>query len=211
LKKKLPIATAKRLPLYHEYTSAMESQGSKWTTSNMIANALGLTPSTIRQDLKHLVKIDSSPFGYNTKSLKKVLEEALGITTGANMALVGVGRLGQALFHHRTFRDNGFIIKALFDIKKDLTGKRFGKVSIYPLGRLPEIIKKKKITIGIVATPPESAQHVTDLLVDADIKGIWNFAPTNLRTPPHIMVENANLCPSLFLLKFKIKIQNGLF
>jgi len=206
LKKHIPIATTKRLPLYHEYVSRMESEGSKWVSSFMIANALGLTPSTIRQDLKHLEAIESSSFGYSTKSLKKVLENALGVTTGANMVLVGVGRLGQAIVHHKMFKEKGFVIKALFDAKEDLIGKRICNIPIYPLGRLPEIVKKKRISIGIVTTPVESAQYVTDLLVDANIKGIWNFAPINLRVPPNVAIENVNLCPSLFLLAFRIKL-----
>ncbi|MEN6473956.1 MAG: redox-sensing transcriptional repressor Rex, partial [Syntrophaceae bacterium] len=58
---------------------------------------------------------------------------------------------------------------------------------------------------GVIATPAESAQGVADLLVAANIKGIWNFAPINLRVPPQVIIENVNLLPSLFTLAFKIK------
>jgi len=207
---KIPIAVSLRLPLYYEYISYMATQGSIWVSSYMIAKALGLTPSTVRQDIKYLGKIDSSYFGYSITRFKMVLEQALGICEGANLALVGVGRLGLALVHYKNFKEKGFIIKALFDKHQDLINTRINNIPVYPPGRIGEIIKKGKISIGIITTPLDAAQSIADLLIDAGIKGIWNFAPINLKTPPHITVENVNLCPSLFSLVYKIKMRKGL-
>ncbi len=207
---KIPIAVALRLPLYYEYISYMETQGGIWVSSHLIAKALGLTPSTVRQDIKYLGKIDSSYSGYNITSFRTVLERALGISEGANLALVGVGRLGLALIHYKKFKEKGFIIKALFDKRQDLINTRINNIPVYPPGRIGEIIKKEKISIGIITTPLDAAQSIADLLIDADIKGIWNFAPINLKTPHHVTVENVNLRPSLFSLVYKIKMSKGL-
>ena len=46
--------------MYHEYVTRMEAQGCRWISSNMIAGYLDLTPSTIRQDIKYLGRINSS-------------------------------------------------------------------------------------------------------------------------------------------------------
>ena len=202
----IPAAVSSRLPLYYEYVMHMEAQGSRWVSSNMIASALDLTPSTIRQDIKYLDKIYSSSFGYSTQSLRLVLEDALGISSGTNMALVGVGSLGHALINYKGFKDKGFIVKALFDSNKELVDQDVDGIKIWPVGRMNEVVKRERISIGIIATPASAAQQVADAMVDANISGIWNFAPINLRVPPHVSIENVNLMPSLFSLSFKIKV-----
>ncbi len=202
----IPSAVSSRLPLYYEYIVHMEEQGSRWVSSNMIASALDLTPSTIRQDIKYLDKIYSSSFGYSTQSFRLVLEDALGISAGTNLALVGVGSLGHALTNYRGFESKGFIIKALFDSDPALVDTEVNGVKVWPLGRMNEIVKRERISIGIIATPADAAQQVADAMVTAKINGIWNFAPINLRVPPHVSIENVNLMPSLFSLAFKIKV-----
>ncbi len=202
---KIPLAVSARLPLYYEYIAHMEAQGSKWISSNMIASSLGLTPSTIRQDIQYLGKIHSSSFGYSTASFKAILEEVLGISSGANMALVGLGSLGFALLRYPGFREKGFVIRAIFDKREDLIDTRILGVPAYPVGRMPEVIKRERITIGIITTPADVAQQVADLMADASIKGIWNFAPINLRVPPDITLENVSLFPSLISLAYRIK------
>jgi len=202
---KIPLPVAERLPLYYEYITRLEEQGCRWISSNMIAAYLDLTPSTIRQDIKYLGRIDSSSFGYNMRSFRAVLEETLGISAGANIALVGIGSLGLALVHHKGFREKNFAIKALFDKREDLINTEIDGIPVYPVGRMAEIIKRERITIGIITTPAHAAQQVADLLIGANIRGIWNFAPINLRVPAHVTVENVNLIPSLFTLAFKIK------
>lgn len=202
---KIPIPVALRLPLYHEYVSRMEAQGCRWISSNMIAGYLDLTPSTIRQDIKYLGRIDSSSFGYNAGSFRLVLEKTLGISSGANLALVGIGSVGSALIHYKGFREKNFTIKALFDKREELIDTQIEGITVFAVGRMAEVIKRERITIGVIATPADSAQAVADLLVAANIKGIWNFAPINLRVPPQVIIENVNLLPSLFTLAFKIK------
>ena len=202
---RIPLPVAMRLPMYHQYITYMINTGCQWISSNVIAKSLGLTPSTIRQDIKYLDKIESSSLGYSTKSFKKILENVLGISAGANIALVGAGSLGMALAHYRGFKDKGFEIKAMFDKKTNIVDQGIDGVPVYPLGRISEIIKKDRITIGIITTPAEVAQEVADILVNAGIKGIWNFAPINIQVPPNIALENVNLMPSLFSLAFKIK------
>jgi len=206
---KIPMAVTIRLPLYYEYLRNMKNQGAKWVSSNMIASSLGLSPSTIRQDIKYLDKINSSSYGYSTNNFCYVLENVLGISHGANMALVGVGSLGLALVRYKGFWQNNFIIKALFDKQSSLIDTVVENVAVYSVGRLSEIVKRERITIGIITTPADVAQQVSNQLVDANIHGIWNFAPINLRVPGSVSLENVTLCPSLFSLAFKIKSMNS--
>ncbi|MEA2101609.1 MAG: redox-sensing transcriptional repressor Rex [Thermodesulfobacteriota bacterium] len=201
----IPAAVSSRFPMYYEYVCLMEEQGSEWISSNMMASALGLTSSTIRQDIQYIGRIRSSSFGYSTNSFRLLLEAILGIAVGANMALVGVGSLGSAILRYQGFRAKGFIIKAVFDKRKDLIGSRVNKMEVYPVGRMAEMVKRKNITIGVITTPPDVAQSIADTMVSTQIRGIWNFAPMSLRVPSNVALENVSLCPSLFSLSFDMK------
>jgi redox-sensing transcriptional repressor len=70
---------------------------------------------------------------------------------------------------------------------------------------MSEVILSERITIGIIATPPSSAQEVADALAASNIKGIWNFTPVALKVPKHVRVENVNVLPSLFKLSLLMK------
>jgi len=54
--------------------------------------------------------------------------------------------------------------------------------------------------LGIITVPVEHAQEICDRLVACGIRAIWNFAPTILRVPEGVMVENENLASSLAIL-----------
>ncbi len=202
---KIPVPVAARLPLYYEYLLDMEKSDMLFISSNKIAEHLGYTPSTIRQDMMSLGKIDSSSNGYSISSLKEALEDVLGISKGANMALIGIGSLGLALAHSRQFMEKNFIIRALFDKKPDIIGSVIDGIPVYPMDVMPEVIQSERITIGIIATTPSSAQEVADALIESNIKGIWNFTHVALKVPRFVRVENVNVLPSLFRLSLLIK------
>jgi redox-sensing transcriptional repressor len=202
---KIPLPVAARLPLYYEYVLDMENAGGLSISSNMIAGHLGFTPSTIRQDMMSLGKLDSSSSGYSISSLKTALEDVLGISRGANMALVGIGSLGLALAHSRQFMEKNFIIKALFDKRPGIIGSVIDGIPVYPMDVMTEVILNERITIGIIATSPSSAQDVADALIASNIRGIWNFTPVALKVTTHVRVENVNVLPSLFKLSLLMK------
>ncbi|MFC1491537.1 hypothetical protein ACFLQ0_02990 [Nitrospinota bacterium] len=62
-----------------------------------------------------------------------------------------------------------------------------------PMSKLGSVIRAGKIEIGIVAVPNEGAQSVVTRLVEAGVKGILNFAPTQVTAPPHVKINNIDL------------------
>ena len=46
------------------------------------------------------------------------------------------------------------------------------------------------VKIGIITVPDSEAQKVCDLLVESGILAIWNFAPTHIKAPEEILVQN---------------------
>jgi len=51
----------------------------------------------------------------------------------------------------------------------------------------------------------EYGQDIADKFVRSGIKGIWNFAPTDLKVPEDVVVENVHLNESLFTLSYLLK------
>ena len=82
---------------------------------------------------------------------------------------------------------------ALFDnnpLKHDVT---IGDKKVYPLEELKGLAKEMDVDIAILTVPYDAAQPVTDYMVEAGIKYIWNFAPVVLAVPDDVQVWNENL------------------
>jgi redox-sensing transcriptional repressor len=140
--------------------------------------------------------------GYYVSGLKAELQKILGLDREWQVALVGFGNLGSALFHYKGFARQGFRIAAIFDDDPAKLGQAAGGVPILPLSDLPREAKARNLQLAIVAVPAESAQHVTDTLVGAGIRAILNFAPGRLRAPKDVRFKNVDLSIELETLSF---------
>jgi len=79
---------------------------------------------------------------------------------------------------------------AAFDEYQKKTGKKVNGVKIYPLERAPEIIKKCRADIGIIAVPKEQCQEVADYMVLSGLHRILNFAPHSINVPEKVQVRS---------------------
>ena len=115
------------------------------------------------------------------------------------------GHLGTALLGYEGFKRNGLNIIAAFDNNPEKIGKTVFDKKIFDIKKLPELIKRMKIKICIIAIPPEHAQEVVNIAVKSGIEGFWNFSSTILEVPENIIVQNENLAASLAILTSKLK------
>ena len=90
----------------------------------------------------------------------------------------------------------GFNIVAAFDSRPEVIDNK----KVFDISRLDEICQKLNVKIGIITVPDTAAQKVCDLLVKSGILAIWNFAPTHIKAPEDILVQNENMASSLALL-----------
>ncbi|MEW6653437.1 MAG: redox-sensing transcriptional repressor Rex, partial [Bacteroidota bacterium] len=75
---------------------------------------------------------------------------------------------------------------------------------ILPVTKLAEMIRRMKINIGILTVPAENAQEIAEVMTEAGINAIWNFAPIHLNVNKDVIVENAQLTQSLGVLTHKL-------
>ena len=114
-----------------------------------------------------------------------------------NIALVGVGNLGQALLNYNFRKDNSMRISAGFDVNPGLIDTILEGVPIYDVKDLVAQVSDQKINVAILAVPSDHAQDMTDKLVEAGVKGILNFTPLRVTVPPGVRVHNVDLANEL--------------
>lgn len=190
----IPKATIERLPLYYrclERLSAYERD--EVVSSRELGERLGIPPTQVRKDLSYYGEFGRRGVGYDVEDLKKSLAKILGINKTWPAVLVGAGNLGRALVNYEGFQKMGLQITDVIDADLDKIGNKVGDITVRSTKELEEIVKEKQVKIGIIAVPASAAQGVTDLLIAAGIKSIWNFAPTRLVVPEDIIVRNEDL------------------
>jgi len=66
-------------------------------------------------------------------------------------------------------------------------------VTIYALSKAPQMIKKTRSEIGIIAVPKEYSQEVADVIALCGLRGIINFTPTSITAPKNIVIRDIDL------------------
>ena len=196
-------AVIKRLPRYYRHIKQLADSGVTRVSSNKIASVLNITASQVRQDLCNFGGFGQQGYGYDVVKLKNELAVILGLDKEYDMIIVGAGNIGRALAGYRGFRDDGFFVKALFDI--DPRCSSINGIKVYEMSALEEYLKTNNVDIAIIATQKDSAKSVADSLVGFGVKSIWNFAPIEIEVPDGVTVDNISMSESLYVLSFRSK------
>ena len=192
---KIPEATVRRLSNYLKCLTGLETKNEKVASSALIANLCNVNAAQVRKDFAYFGEFGIRGMGYNIKDLKRHIKEILGINREWRIAVIGLGNMGSALLVYKDFLKQNYKIVAAFDISPERVigniSERVGKpVEILHIDRLKEVVKVRNIEIGIITTPPQEAQKVADLLIDANVKGILNLSPSPVRAPENVKLRN---------------------
>lgn len=202
---KVSNAIIRRLPRYRRYLNELRKQGVKKISSNELSELIGYTASQIRQDLNTFGGFGQQGYGYSVDSLFQEINKILGLDREYKTIVVGIGNLGQAITNYTYYYKIGFNIVGLFDVNPKLVGLSINDVLVRDFSEMSDFVKENDIDIAIICVNRENAQKVTDVLVDAGIDGIWNFAPVDPDVPNDVAVENVHLSDSLHTLSFLIR------
>lgn len=197
-----------RLPRYYRYLGDLMENGVERISSNELSKRMQVTASQIRQDLNNFGGFGQQGYGYNVEYLRTEIGKILGLDRSHNMIIIGVGSLGQALAKYQSFERSGFVLKGLFDINQSLKGTSIRGVKIRMIDELESFLQEHEIEIAALTLPKAKAIEVADLLAKSNIKGIWNFAHTDLNLPEDKIVESVHLSDSLMKLSYNITRYN---
>lgn len=199
---KIPEKTVTRLSIYLRCLEELEADGVASVSSRQMAERFGLNSAQVRKDLAYFGQFGVRGLGYYIAELKHNLERILGLKQDWEVALVGVGNLGSALIAYKGFQARGFKIGVAFDTDPAKVGQVIGDVQVIDTAKLVSTLRKKKVKIAVVAVPAAAGQAVADLLVEAGVTAILNFAPTQLTVPEGVKVQNVDLSVLLKTLSY---------
>jgi redox-sensing transcriptional repressor len=183
---------AARLSRYLQVLTQARKMGKDRISSQEIAEYTNINATQIRRDLSMFGKFGKRGVGYNIDSLLGEIRKILRTQGQHNIALVGAGRLGEAIASSPIFAEHGITIAAVFDNDPAKIGRAVGGVAVTPLEAVDEIARERNIIVGVLAVPADAAQEAADALVGAGVKIIFNYSEALLDTPGDVQVHTSN-------------------
>lgn len=187
--KPVPDIVIGRLPIYLRALIHMLEGGKKITSSQDLAERLGISSAQIRKDLSHFGEFGKQGMGYDVANLRDEISRILRVDRIWDVALVGAGDLGHAIAHYAGFEGRAFRVVCVFDSNPQKIGRRLGKFEICDAAHLAEQLPQRGIEIAIVAVPDSAAQAVVNELVKGGVRAILNYAPISVTVPPGVHVQ----------------------
>ena len=200
----VPKVVVSRLSLYLRELQRLEAAGQQTISSGQLGTLLGFSDAQVRKDLGFFGQFGYPGVGYRCDELIRAMRDILGTNQPWNVAMVGVGNLGQALLGYRGFGRQNFTIVAAFDADPAKVGQVVQGLTIQPLEKLAETVREQHVRLGMIVVPAERAQEAADRLVAAGVEGIVNFAPVTLNLPPHVQNVGVDLAIELEQLSFAV-------
>lgn len=194
----------KRLAVYLNYLKTRPENGPANITPEKLGEAVGVASGQIIADLIPVGTECHPKIGYITEYLIADIEHALGYDNVDRAILVGAGHLGKAVLSYKGFNHYGLHIVAAFDTNPNLIGTEVNGIPVYGMEQMTQICEDFGVHIGIITAPADFAQGIADQMIACNIRGIWNFAPTYLKVPENILVENENIADSLVVLSRRL-------
>ena len=189
---RLTVGVAARLSRYLQVLTQARKMGKERISSQEISDYTNINATQIRRDLSAFGKFGKRGVGYNIDSLLGEIRGILRTQGQHNIALIGAGRLGQAIASSPIFAEHGINIAAVFDTDPEKVGRRVGNVDVSPYDDLRDTVRDKNIIVGVLAVPADSAQRVADDLVGAGVKIVFHYSEALLDVPHDVQVHTSN-------------------
>ena len=189
---RLTVGVAARLSRYLQVLTQAKKMGKDRISSQEIADYTNINATQIRRDLSGFGKFGKRGVGYNIDSLLAEIRRILRTQGQHNIALVGAGRLGEAIASSPIFAEHGINIATVVDTDPDKVGRTLGGVTVSDYAQLPKLVRDKNIVVGVLAVPAETAQGAANDLVDAGVRIIFNYSEALLDVPPEVTVHTSN-------------------
>ena len=125
---RLTVGVAARLSRYLQVLTQAKKMGKDRISSQEISDYTNINATQIRRDLSGFGKFGKRGVGYNIESLLGEIRKILRTQGQHNIALVGAGRLGQAIASSPIFAEHGINIAAVLDTDPEKAGRAIGNL-----------------------------------------------------------------------------------
>ena len=189
---RLTVGVAARLSRYLQVLTQARKMGKERISSQEISDYTNINATQIRRDLSAFGKFGKRGVGYNIDGLLAEIRKILRTQGQHNIALIGAGRLGQAIASSPIFAEHGINIASVLDKDPEKVGRSIGNVEVTDYGRLQDVVREKNVIVGVLAVPADSAQEAANDLVEAGVKIVFNYSEALLDVPQDVQVHTSN-------------------
>ncbi|WP_040225161.1 redox-sensing transcriptional repressor Rex [Bhargavaea cecembensis] len=202
---KVPQATSKRLPLYYRFIQKFANSGKERISSQELSEAMKIDPATIRRDFSYFGALGKKGYGYDVRRLLEFFRKTLDQDEVTNVALIGVGSLGNAFLKYNFQKNHNTRIVVAFDPNVEDGGSDSNGIPIFRPDELEERLSGYHVEMAILTVPSRAAQEMADRLAALGVKGILNFAPVRLSVPEGVRVHSIDLSVEMQALIYAIR------
>ena len=202
----IPEKTIERLSEYRRTLIKCHAQGITHIFSHVLAGMHGITAVQVRRDLMLIGFSSDTKKGYDVKVLIDFIDGILYSEQPMNMAIIGMGHLGQAVTRYFNSKGLKLRITAAFDVDPKKVGSTLDNIPCYHIDDFEERVEEMDISIVIVKSPTSAASALVLPIINAGIKGVLNFTSAPLNFPQGIVVENYDITTLLEKVAYFVKV-----
>lgn len=201
----IPEKTIERLSEYRRTLLKCSKQGITHIFSHVLAGIHGITAVQVRRDLMLIGFSSDTKKGYDVQVLIDYIGQILDSPTNVNIAVLGMGHLGQAITKYFNSKGLKLKITAAFDIDPQKVGQEIDGVPCYHMDHFEEKVEELDLSMVVVSSPTKVAPTLVLPIINAGIKGVLNFTSTPLNFPQGIVVENFDITTLLEKVAYFVK------
>lgn len=201
----IPEKTIERLSEYRRTLLSCHKQGITHVFSHVLAGMHGITAVQVRRDLMLIGFSSDTKKGYDVKILIEFINSILDSQTVMNVAIIGMGNLGQAITKYFNGKGLKLRIVCSFDIDQNKVGTIIDDIPCYHMDQFEEIIAAMDISIAVISSPTRVAPTLVVPIINAGIKGVLNFTSAPLNFPQGIVAENYDITTILEKIAYFVK------
>lgn len=188
----IPSATLSRLAILYQALLDAKTRDVDCLSSAQIGALTGIPAAQVRKDLSSFGEHGVPGVGYRVDDLLASIARCLKIDQTRRFALVGAGRLGQALASYTGLAKMNFELVMAFDNDPAKIGKHAGDALIEPVTEMPARLKQEAIKVIVLTVPASAAQATAEAAISGGARWILNFTPAILKVPDDCLVRDVS-------------------
>ncbi len=201
----IPEKTIERLSEYRRTLLSCHKQGITHIFSHVLAGMHGITAVQVRRDLMLIGFSSDTKKGYDVKVLIEFINNILDSKEVMNVAVIGMGHLGQAITKYFNGKGLKLRIVSAFDVDPEKVGSRIDDIPCYHMNDFEAVVESMDISIVVISSPTRVAPSLVVPIINAGIKGVLNFTSAPLNFPQGIVSENFDITTILEKVAYFVK------
>jgi redox-sensing transcriptional repressor len=201
----IPQKTVERLSEYRRTLARCDDEGITHIYSHVLAAIHGLTAVQVRRDLMLIGFTSNSKRGYEVKVLSAFISKILDSPSPLNIAVIGMGHVGHAITQFFNHQSGSLRMVAAFEVDPAKVGQTLCGIPCFPIDKFGETVARLGISMVMLAVPSRAAESFVGPIIEAGIKGVFNFTSVPLSFPRGIFVETFDVTTALEKLAYQVK------